>query len=161
MAIEIERKFLITAPYKSFASKHTYYRQGYISTDPGCSIRIRIAGDNGYITIKGPGNDTGISHFEWEKEIPVKEAEELFQFCHAGIIEKIRYLIPYENHLFEVDEFLGANQGLTVAEIELKSEDEVFSEPPWLGKEVTGIRRYYNSNLSKNPYSTWAKELQE
>lgn len=161
MAIEIERKFLVSGQYKSFASKSTYFRQGYISTNSDCNIRVRIAGEKGYITIKGPSNHAGISRFEWEKEIMAEEAEDLFQFCHSGIVEKIRHVVPVGNHLFEVDEFLGENTGLTVAEMELESEDEVFVKPPWLGKEVTGIRRYYNSSLSKNPYSGWQKELKD
>jgi len=161
MAIEIERKFLVSGPFKPFATKKTYYRQGYISGNRGCTVRIRIAGDKGYITIKGPGSASGMSRFEWEKEIKIDEAKDLLQFCKSGIIEKIRYIIPSGKHFYEVDEFLGDNDGLIVAEIELESEDESFIKPPWLGKEVTGIKKYHNSSLSVNPYTHWQIESKD
>lgn len=159
MAIEIERKFLVKGDYKSMATSHSLYRQGYLSSNPDCSIRIRIAGEKGFITIKGKSNDKGMSRYEWEKEITVAEADELIQFCISGIIEKVRYLVPFDGFIFEVDEFHGNNEGLTVAEIELKSEEEEFTYPPWLGKEVTGIKRYYNSSLLNAPFSQWPIEL--
>jgi len=155
MAKEIERKFLVTGAYKAFANKHTYIHQGYLSKDPSRTVRVRSRGGKGYITIKGLGNKTGISRFEWEKEITVEEAEDLLQFCLPGVIEKIRYEIPYEGHIFEVDEFFSENAGLVIAEIELSDEDEVFEKPSWLGDEVTGIEKYYNSSLSANPYTNW------
>lgn len=158
MAIEIERKFLVKGDYKSEATSHSLYRQGYLSSNPDCSIRIRIAGEKGYITIKGKSNEKGMSRYEWEKEIPKHEADELFRFCISGIIEKVRYLVPFDGFIFEVDEFHGSNEGLTIAEIELKSEEEKFSNPSWLGKEVTGIRKYYNSSLLKEPFSLWPNE---
>lgn len=155
MAKETERKFLVTGPYKSLAFNQLYIKQGYISSQPERSVRIRTKGDKGYITIKGESNASGISRFEWEKEIPVEEAEDLFQLCEPGIIEKIRYEIKVGKHIFEVDEFFGDNQGLTVAEIELNSETEVFIRPEWIGREVTGDTRYYNSNLLKSPFNKW------
>lgn len=155
MAKEIERKFLIIGPYRMYATKHSRIVQGYISKDPGRTVRIRTNGDKSYITIKGQGNEAGTSRFEWEREISHEDAKNLFQLCLSGIIEKIRYIIPFEGHNFEVDEFLGDNQGLCIGEIELSDENESFSKPSWLGKEVTGDRRYYNSYISEHPYKTW------
>jgi Uncharacterized protein conserved in bacteria len=155
MAKEIERKFLVKGPYKNLAFRQTFIKQGYISSVPGRTVRVRIKGDKGYITIKGNSNDEGTSRFEWEKEISVKEADELFQLCEPGIIEKIRYEIRVGKHVFEVDEFSGDNYGLTVAEIELTDESEEFIRPDWLGDEVTGICQFYNSSLVKNPYKQW------
>lgn len=155
MAIEIERKFLVKGSYKEFACKMTRIRQGYISSEGGRNVRIRVKGDKGFITIKGPSNLSGTSRFEWEKEISVQEAEALFQFCESSLVEKNRYEVKSGKHLFEVDEFLGDNQGLVVAEVELTDENEVFEKPAWLGKEVTGDKRYYNSRLSRNPYKSW------
>ena len=155
MATEIERKFLVKGPYKNLAFNQLYIMQGYISSQQGRTVRVRTKGDKGYITIKGTSNSSGISRYEWEKEIPVEEAEELFQLCEPGIIEKIRYEIKVGKHIFEVDEFFGDNLGLTVAEIELKNEEEDFIKPSWLGKEVTGDMRYYNSNIVKNPFKKW------
>lgn len=154
--IEIERKFLTKGDFKQYAHKHERISQGYIVTNSnGRSVRIRIKGDKGYITIKGAGSETGMSRFEWEKEIPLSEAEQLMQICDRGVIDKVRYYIKAGNHLYEVDEFHGENEGLTMAEIELQSEDEAFEKPLWLGQEVTGDERYYNAYLSKHPYSTW------
>lgn len=155
MAKETERKFLVKGAYKHLASKQLYIMQGYISSLPERSVRIRTKGDKGYITIKGKSNVSGLSRFEWEKEIPVEEAEDLFQLCEPGIIEKIRYEITVGKHVYEVDEFYGDNQGLTIAEIELDSEEEAFIRPDWLGEEVTGDCRYYNSDLIKHPYKKW------
>ena len=155
MATEIERKFLVKGPYKNLSSNQLYIMQGYISSQPDRSVRIRTKGDKGYITIKGKANSSGISRYEWEKEIPVEEAEDLFQLCEPGIIEKIRYEIKVGNHTFEVDEFFGDNQGLIVAEIELRNELEDFIRPEWLGEEVTGDSRYYNSSLLKKPFKKW------
>jgi len=155
MATEIERKFLVKGPYKDLACKHLYIKQGYISSQPGRSVRIRIKGDKGYLTIKGKTNESGTSRFEWEKEIPLDEAKELFRLCEPGIIEKIRHEIEVGNHLFEVDEFFGDNLGLTVAEIELSNEKENFIKPEWIGEEVTGDPRYYNMSLIKKPFNKW------
>lgn len=155
--IEIERKFLVNGDFKPFAYKHERICQGYIVTNSeGRSVRIRIRGDRGYITIKGAGNETGMSRFEWEKEISILEAEKLLQLCDPSIIDKTRYLIKVDNNLvFEVDEFAGDNKGLIVAEIELESEDQLFEKPLWLGQEVTGDNRYYNASLSQKPYTEW------
>jgi adenylate cyclase len=155
MAKEIERKFLVKGPYKNLAFKQLYIIQGYLSSNPERSVRIRIKADKAYITIKGNTNTSGLSRYEWEKEIPVEEAEELFQLCEPGIIEKIRYEIKAGKHIYEVDEFFGENQGLTIAEIELNDENESFIQPEWLGEEVTGDLRYYNSNLLKKPFKKW------
>ncbi|MGB2758576.1 MAG: CYTH domain-containing protein, partial [Maribacter stanieri] len=129
--------------------------QGFLNTDPNRTVRIRIKGDIGYITVKGKSNDTGTSRFEWEIEISVEEADALLKLCEKGILEKSRYEIPLGDHLYEVDEFYGDNLGLTVAEIELNAENELFAKPDWLGKEVTGEVKYYNSQLSKNPFINW------
>ncbi len=154
--IEIERKFLVRDnSYKGTATSHIHMAQGYICRESGRTVRVRKAGDRGWLTIKGPSADNGLSRFEWETEISGADAERLMKLCQAGIIEKIRHLVPYGDHIFEVDEFLGENLGLTVAEIELKNESEPFSRPEWLGEEVTGDRRYYNSMLAAAPFSTW------
>lgn len=154
--IEIERKFLVKSEaYKARASTKTRIVQGFLNTDPNRTVRVRIKGDIGYITVKGKSNDTGTSRFEWEKEISVEEADVLLKLCEKGILEKSRYEIPLGDHLYEVDEFYGDNLGLTVAEIELNAENELFAKPDWLGKEVTGKVKYYNSQLSKNPFINW------
>ena len=155
MAQEIERKFLVVGDYKPLAVKHTRITQGYLSSVPERTVRVRIKGDKGFITIKGIGSQSGASRYEWEKEIPVEEVNELLTICEPGVIDKIRHLVKVGNHTYEVDEFFGENQGLTVAEIELSSEDEAFEKPSWLGSEVTGDARYYNSMLMNNPYTKW------
>jgi adenylate cyclase len=116
---------------------------------------VRIKGDTGYLTIKGKSNETGLSRFEWEKEIPLEEAKALLLLCEKGIIEKNRYEVPVGKHLFEVDEFFGENEGLLLAEVELQSENELFEKPIWLGKEVSHDDRYYNSYLSQHPFTSW------
>ena len=157
--LEIERKFIVTSDsYKALAFRSDRIAQGYICREGGNSARVRVRGNKGYITIKGPSLDGGLSRFEWEKEIPVDEALELLKLCHDGIIDKIRYLVKCGAHTFEVDEFFGDNEGLTMAEIELSSADEEFIRPEWLGKEVTGDVRYYNSQLLKHPFSRWSEE---
>lgn len=154
--IEIERKFLVTSEvFKSEAKKSTHIVQGYLNSTPERTVRIRIKGEKGFLTIKGKSNDSGTSRFEWEKEIDLSEAKELIQLCEKGVIEKIRYEISSGNHTFEVDEFYGKNKNLIIAEIELIDENENFLKPDWLGKEVTGDHRYYNSYLSKNPHELW------
>ncbi|MBV6512421.1 MAG: Inorganic triphosphatase [Ignavibacteriaceae bacterium] len=155
MANEIERKFLVKGEFKKFASKETRIVQGYLSSVPERTVRVRIKGDKGYITIKGIGSASGATRYEWEKEIPASEVEELLKICEPGVIDKTRYLVKSGNHTFEVDEFYGENQGLTLAEIELSSEDESFQKPDWLGDEVTGDTKYYNSMLMKNPFTRW------
>jgi len=153
--MEIERKFLVKGEYKSQAVRSFRIVQGYLSSVSGRTVRIRIRGDKGYLTIKGKSNESGLSRYEWEKEIPLNEAEELLLLCEPGAIDKTRYEIPIGNHIFEVDEFYGDNAGLIIAEVELGSEDESYLTPEWLGKEVTGERRYYNSCLTKHPFKDW------
>jgi adenylate cyclase len=155
MAQEIERKFLVSGEFKSLAQKQTRITQGYLSSVPERTVRVRIKGDKGYITIKGIGSASGASRYEWEKEIPLSEVEDLLKICEPGVIDKTRFLVKAGDHTFEVDEFYGDNQGLVVAEIELGSEDESFEKPGWLGEEITGDVRYYNAMLMKNPYSRW------
>ena len=155
MGQEIEKKFLVCGDYKSEATKATRITQGYLSSVPERTVRVRIKGDKGYITIKGIGRQSGASRFEWETEIPVEAVRELLTLCEPGIIDKTRYIIPKGNHNFEVDEFYGDNDGLVVAEVELGAEDESFERPSWLSTEVTGDKRYYNSMLMKNPYKNW------
>jgi len=155
MAQEIERKFLVIADFKKDAYKQTRITQGYLSSVPERTVRVRIKGNLGFITIKGIGNASGASRYEWEKEIPVSEVEALLQICEPGVIDKTRYQVKSGIHTFEVDEFYGENQGLVVAEVELSVEGEAFVKPAWLGEEVTGDARYYNSMLMKNPYTKW------
>jgi adenylate cyclase len=155
MGKEIERKFLVKEDFKPFASKQTRITQGYLSSVPERTVRVRIKGDKGFITIKGIGSASGASRYEWEKEIPVAEVEELLKICEPGVIDKTRYLVKAGDHTFEVDEFYGENQGLTVAEVELGSEDEAFEKPAWLGDEVTGDVKYFNAMLMKNPFTKW------
>ncbi|MGC3978148.1 MAG: CYTH domain-containing protein [Paludibacteraceae bacterium] len=156
MAQEIERKFLVVADnFKSQASKQTRITQGYLSSVPERTVRVRVKGEKGFITIKGIGSESGASRYEWEKEIPVEEVNELLKICEPGVIDKTRYEVKNGAFKFEVDEFYGENQGLTVAEIELNSEDDSFEKPSWLGEEVTGDVKYYNSMLMKNPFTKW------
>jgi len=157
MANEIERKFLVTGDFKNLAAKETRIVQGYLSSIPERTVRVRIKGDKGFITIKGIGNASGATRYEWEKEIPTAEVEELLKICEPGVIDKTRFLVKVGEHTFEVDEFYGENQGLVVAEIELSAENESFAKPEWLGAEVTGDVKYYNSMLMKNPYTKWEK----
>lgn len=155
MNYEIERKFLVTGDFKSHSFTHWRIMQGYLSSDPQRVVRIRIKGDSAYLTIKSTISGKELTRYEWETEIPVADAEDMLQFCEEEIIEKTRYLVQTSTHVFEVDEFYGSNQGLIVAEVELKSEDEEFEKPEWLGKEVTHDVRYYNSMLVKTPYNKW------
>ena len=154
--IEIERKFLVNSDaFKNDALRKNHIAQGYLNSVPERTVRVRIKGDTGYLTIKGKSNETGLSRFEWEKEIPLAEAKALLLLCEKGIIEKNRYEVPVGKHLFEVDEFFGENEGLLLAEVELQSESEFFEKPHWLGEEVTQDQRYYNSYLSKNSFTSW------
>ncbi|MBZ0244065.1 MAG: CYTH domain-containing protein [Bacteroidales bacterium] len=155
MAYEIERKFLVVGDFKSSSYKSTRITQAYLCSVPERTVRLRIKGNKGYITIKGIASASGTSRYEWEKEVPVDEVKELLQLCEPGQIDKTRYLVKVGKHIFEVDEFYGENEGLIVAEVELASEDEKFEKPSWLGKEVTGDLKYYNSYLVKNPYTKW------
>lgn len=156
MMIEIERKFLVVSDaFKTEAFKNTRITQGFLSTDPERTVRVRTKGNKGFLTVKGKSNTSGTSRFEWEKELTFEEAEALLKLCKKGIIDKIRYEVKCNAHVYEVDEFFGDNKGLIVAEIELTSEEEAFEKPTWLGKEVTGDVKYYNSQLSAMPFCEW------
>ncbi len=153
---EIERKFLVVSEdFKNEAFKNFRIKQGFLNTHPERTVRLRITGDKAFLTIKGKSSKNGLSRFEWEKEIDVNEAEALFELCEPGIIEKTRYLVKAGDFVFEIDEFYGENEGLKVAEIELNKETDTFEKPRWLGTEVTGEVKYYNSQLSKNPFKNW------
>ncbi|MCF7567319.1 CYTH domain-containing protein [Sabulilitoribacter arenilitoris] len=154
--IEIERKFLVTSNnFKNLAFKSTRIIQGFLNRDPERTVRIRLKDDIGVLTVKGKSSTNGLSRFEWEKEISKQDAESLFKLCEKGIIDKMRYEVKVESHIFEIDEFFGDNEGLIMAEVELQNENESFKNPDWLGEEVTGNIKYYNSQLSKQPYKTW------
>lgn len=159
--VEIERKFLVKPEYLTevlaSASKVDTIAQGYLNDEPSRTVRVRLHNDNGVLTIKGIGSASGMSRFEWEKDIDGAEAKMLLPLCLPGLIEKQRHLVPVRKHTFEIDVFGGANTGLVLAEIELTSENEGFERPAWLGEEVTGDKRYYNSYLAKHPFTTWAK----
>lgn len=146
---------MVNGDFKSDAFKATRITQGYLSSVPERTVRVRVKGDKGFITIKGIGNASGASRFEWEKEIPVEDVKALLEICEQGVIDKTRYLVKAGEHTYEVDEFYGDNEGLTVAEVELSDENEAFDKPSWLGEEVTGDAKYYNSMLMKNPYKNW------
>ncbi len=156
MAKEIERKFLVAGDYKQAAVSSSHIVQGYIGRTPSLTFRIRLRDERGYLTVKGRTDEAGMSRDEWEYEIPAADARELLAHS-GGTIEKRRYMVPAGRHTFEVDEFFGANEGLTMAEVELSSPDETFERPAWLGDEVTGDKRYYNSQLLQHPYSAWKK----
>ncbi len=154
--IEIERKFLVISDaYKSEAFRRTRIVQAFLNSDKKRIVRVRISGDEGYLTIKGEPSEDGVSRFEWEKQISKSDAEALLKLCEDGIIDKIRYEINSGDHVFEVDEFFGTNEGLVVAEVELSHISEHFLKPKWLGKEVTGQTKYFNSQLLKVPYQKW------
>lgn len=154
MGIEIERKFLVTGDgWRPQAASQTRFSQGYLSRDPARTVRVRIAGEQAFLTLKGA--TTGATRAEFEYVVPVADAQQLLALCDGPVVEKIRHLCPFEGMTWEVDEFLGANAGLVVAEIELESEDQPFAKPLWLGAEVTGDARYVNANLALRPYSSW------
>ena len=155
--IEIERKFLVKSEaFKTEAFKQTEIIQGYLNSHKERAVRVRVKGDKGFLTIKGASSNSGLSRFEWEKEISVEEAKLLLKLCEKGVIEKMRYEVKKGTHIFEIDEFFGDNKGLVVAEVELNSETETFLKPNWLGEEVTGQIKYYNSQLSKSPFNAWS-----
>jgi len=160
MATEIERKFLVVGDFKERAYHSSHIRQGYIMSERGRTVRVRIRDDRGYLTIKGPSDAKGMSRYEFEKEITLDEARELMKLCEEGVVEKTRYLVKSGNHTFEVDEFEGDNKGLVMAEVELGSEDEEFVKPDFIGKEVTGDRRFYNGHLRRRPFCLWGRDLQ-
>lgn len=148
MALEIERKFLLlNEDFKQEAREQVKIRQGYLSLSSERTVRVRTWGNKGFLTVKSKSSSDGLSREEWEREIPFEEAEELLSGCQVTV-EKIRYLVPVGQHTFEVDEFQGPNAGLLLAEVELQSEDEIFDRPAWLGREVTGDKAYYNSQIA-------------
>lgn len=154
--LEIERKFLVkNLDFITLATTKNRIVQGYLNSTPERTVRLRIKGNKGYLTIKGISNESGTTRMEWEKEIDLQDAEELLKLCEKGVIDKIRYEIPFGDHIYEVDIFNGDNEGLIMAEIELQTEDETFKKPYWLGKEITSDKRYYNAYLSNNPFKTW------
>ena len=158
--LEIERKFLVKGTdFKQQARSSSRIKQGYICSGHGRTVRVRLRGDKGFLTIKGPSADGGLTRYEFEKEITIDEALSLFRLCEPGVIDKTRYLVDYEGHTFEVDEFYGENEELVMAEVELSSPDEEFKKPDFIGKEVTGDHRFYNSHLRLNPYKQWKDEL--
>ena len=159
--LEIERKFLVRkgdASYKSAAFSSSRIRQGYIPAE-GATVRVRVRDDKAYLTIKGRSDEKGLSRYEFEKEITLDEADHLQALCRGGLVDKRRWLVKSGTHTFEVDEFYGDNAGLVMAEVELKSEDEPFVCPPFIGMEVTGDRRFYNSHLLNHPFSQWRLTL--
>ena len=156
MVVEIERKFLVKShEFKKEASAKYSIKQGFLNSHEDRTVRVRLIKNKGYLTVKGKSSLNGLTRLEWEKEISVQEAEGLLELCEPGIIDKIRYEVHIANHIFEVDEFFGDNEGLIIAEVELQSEDETFIKPNWIGDEVTGDIKYYNSQLSKHPYKHW------
>ena len=156
MPQEIERKFLVTSTaFKTEAFKKNQIIQGYLSSVPQRTVSVSIKADKGFITIKGKANASGTSRYKWEKEITAAEATELLHFFEPLIIDKIRFKVKVDKHIFEVNEFYEDNAGLTVAEIELQNADELFEKPAWLGEEVTGKDKYYNALLKKYPFNTW------
>lgn len=155
MANEIERKFLVKGEFKSQAFSSSRITQGYLCSDAVRTVRVRIRGTKGFLTIKGASNESGTCRYEWETEIPVSDAEDMMKLCLPGVIDKTRYLVRSGNHVFEVDEFYGDNEGLIVAEVELQDIEEPFVKPDFIGEEVTGDIRYYNSRLMENPYCNW------
>ena len=153
---EIERKFLVlNDEFKKDAFKKERIIQGFLSSVPERTVRVRLIADKGFLTVKGIGNQSGTTRFEWEREISKQEAENLLEICEPGRIDKERYFVEYGRHIFEVDEFAQQNEGLLMAEVELENEDDSFEKPEWLGEEVTGQKKYYNSNLVKNPFQNW------
>ncbi|CAH0992616.1 Inorganic triphosphatase [Sinobacterium norvegicum] len=154
--LEIERKYRVhNSDYKALATVTYRIVQGYLNSHPERTVRVRIKADRAFITVKGKSSESGLSRFEWEREIALAEAEQLLPLCEPGSIEKIRYIVPFLDQEFEVDEFLADNKGLVVAELELKSEQQQVELPAWVAKEVTGDVRYYNSSLMKQPYKQW------
>jgi CYTH domain-containing protein len=153
--IETERKFTVEGDFRHEATHSSRITQGYICAGKERSVRIRIADNKAFLTIKGPSDEKGWSRYEFEQEIPPADAAELLLLCPAGIIDKVRYYIPRGKHIWEVDVFCGENEGLLIAEIELASENEPFDKPAWAGKEITGDERYYNAMLAQTPYKQW------
>ena len=160
---ETERKFLVVGEFKSLSYNATRIQQGYIASNNGRTVRVRIRGDRGYLTIKGPSGLKGITRSEFDTEIPLDDARELMEICEPGIIDKTRYLVksPDGRHTWEIDEFYGDNEGLVLAEVELSHESEEFQKPEFIGREVTGDRRFYNSHMRSYPFKLWKEEILE
>lgn len=158
--LEIERKFLVKKvdAYKSAAFSSSHIQQGYIPAE-GATVRVRTRDDKAYLTIKGKSVNGGMTRYEFEKEITMDEAQHLLQLCQGGVIDKRRYLVKSGNHIFEVDEFYGDNEGLVMAEVELESETEAYEKPDFIDREVTGDKRFYNSHLLTNPFYKWRDSL--
>lgn len=152
---EIERKFLVNGDFRQQAYASSRIRQGYICAESGRTVRIRLRDGKGTLTVKGPSSPTGMSRFEWETEVGHDDAMQMLELCEGGFIDKTRYLVRCGRHIFEVDEFHGDNEGLVMAEVELSDENEAFDKPDFIGEEVTGDRRYYNSYLMRHPFNTW------
>lgn len=158
MLVEIERKYLVkNEDFLNMASHHLSIKQGYLNADKSRNVRVRILGQKAYLTIKGESSESGLTRFEWEQEIDLEDANSLLTLSLPSIISKQRFYVNYGNHTWEIDLFHGDNKGLVLAEIELQSESEEFLLPSFIGKEVSGDKRYYNSYLSKHPYTTWPK----
>ncbi len=155
MAQEIERKYLVKGTSWREGAQGTLYRQGYLAKDAGRTVRVRVAGDSAFLTIKGRTND--VSRAEYEYAIPLADAHDLLAFCEGPLVEKTRYKISHGGRVWEVDVFHGDNEGLIMAEVELESEDAAISLPDWAGAEVSHDARYYNSSLSRHPYKSWGK----
>ncbi|WP_228852811.1 CYTH domain-containing protein [Aegicerativicinus sediminis] len=154
--IEIERKFKVVSPeYKELASNSRKIIQGFLNSNKNRIVRVRLTGNEGRLTVKGKSTDDGLERFEWETIISKNDALDLLDLCEKPMIEKSRYDVFHEGKLFEIDEFYGENEGLVIAELELKSKDELFNLPSWIGEEVTGDQKYYNANLITNPYKNW------
>ncbi len=158
MAYEIERKYIVNGEFKHLATSSTYIVQGYIFSNPQKSVRVRLKGDRGFITVKSTISDTNVTRNEWEYPIPASEVNELLRICEPSLIEKTRYIVYYKEQTIEIDEFYGANEGLQLAEVELSFENQQFDKPSFLGKEVTGDPKFLNSNLSKRPFSEWTDD---
>lgn len=158
MATEIERKFLVAGDFTGAVMQSDRIVQGYLCSVPERTVRVRIRGEKAFLTIKGSADESGLSRSEFEYEIPTADAEDLLKFCEPGVIDKVRHLVPFAGHVWEVDVFFGCNEGLVMAEIELKNENEPFEKPDWVGEEVTGLVRYFNAMLSKHPYEAWTSD---
>ncbi len=162
MNIEIERKFIVKGDgWKSLAVGKSHIVQGYFETAPGRTVRVRMRDERAYLTIKGPAGEDGLSRYEFETEVTPEDGRELLALCRPGRIDKVRWLVPDGKHVIEVDEFLGDNEGLVMAEIELGSKDEAFERPDFLVREVTGDRRFYNNHLMRYPYALWGRQFEQ
>lgn len=161
MPLEIERKFLVKGEFKHLAYASSRIRQGYICSGNGRTVRVRIRDKQGFLTIKGPSDRAGLARYEFEKEIPLDDALDLLRICEPGVIDKTRYLVRSGKHVFEVDEFYGENEGLLLAEVELSDEGEAYEKPDFIGREVTGDRRFYNSHMRRNPYARWKDDIKD